>query len=81
MSTATGIDTEAYSKRDSVSGTPGNTCPNATPATIPAATQMVRYRPKIPSPPVDESFDGGCSALRVSLVVTSGWASSTTRRR
>ena len=39
---ATGMDTCAYSKRDSVSGTTGATCPSATPATMAKATQIVK---------------------------------------
>ena len=39
---AMGMDTWAYSKRDRVSGTPGASCPRATPAMIASATHTDR---------------------------------------
>src|SRR5690554_5344767 len=42
ISTATGIDTCAYSKRDKVCGITGANCPSKTPARIAKATQRVR---------------------------------------
>ena len=49
---AIGIDTWAYSKRDSVSGTTGASWPRATPATIAKATQTDRYLPNRSMPPL-----------------------------
>src|SRR5690554_2626310 len=50
ISTATGIDTCAYSKRDNVSGIAGKNWPINTPITIAKATQSDRKRPNKPMP-------------------------------
>lgn len=49
---ATGIDTWAYSKRESVSGTAGANWPSNTPTTMASATHTERKRSKSPMPSV-----------------------------
>lgn len=52
MSTATGIDTCAYSSLLRASGNPGNLIPMNTPSKMHIATHAVRYLSKKPSPPL-----------------------------
>src|SRR5690554_4906427 len=66
ISTATGIDTCAYSKRDSVSGIAGKNWPINTPIIIAKPTQRVRKRPNKPIP--SDVLGAICAVLLVFML-------------
>src|SRR5680860_503343 len=75
ISTATGTDTCAYSKRDKASGMAGANCPISTPATMARATQSERKRSNSPIP---SDLLGACESsdavMYDSLYDSSNWA-------